>query len=316
MAKRYDSKAVLKTDKFGEYIVVLGTKVRLDDEPDEWVTINGNPVPIKYGKAIGGNPKALGKDVSTFKCHWSKDFPKATIHTTLKKMKSNPHYQGAKHGSEDEARLLLNDIVKEDRIKELAESHPGAKVVAIHKPNTEGMNFIPLAYAERFENYGLEVDTDLVQCSSVERKSQNGDDRIKRLTQKPMFDGEVEEGREYIIVDDQLTTGGTTNQLRKYIESKGGKVVAISSLSASKGGTYLAVQEKNVKLIRQIFSDKGDIDTILRKAGIAHDVESLTDKEAAQIIQYSSGRKKDGTIVPYPDRFRDRIAKETEEGDA
>lgn len=39
---------------------VLG--IKLDEEPASWVTINGNHIPLnEEGRAIGGNPKALGE---------------------------------------------------------------------------------------------------------------------------------------------------------------------------------------------------------------------------------------------------------------
>ena len=39
---------------------------RFDAEPDSWITVNGNHIPLdENGKAIGGQPKALGKTMSS-----------------------------------------------------------------------------------------------------------------------------------------------------------------------------------------------------------------------------------------------------------
>jgi len=38
---------------------------RMDEEPDSWITVNGNHIPLdENGKAIGGQPKALGKKMT------------------------------------------------------------------------------------------------------------------------------------------------------------------------------------------------------------------------------------------------------------
>jgi len=38
---------------------------RFDEEPDSWITVNGNHIPLdENGRAIGGQPKALGKKMS------------------------------------------------------------------------------------------------------------------------------------------------------------------------------------------------------------------------------------------------------------
>lgn len=54
---------------------------RDDEEPDSWVTINGNPIPLNSeGKAIGGQPKALGESSSKRNRISEEYMPKDTHH--------------------------------------------------------------------------------------------------------------------------------------------------------------------------------------------------------------------------------------------
>jgi len=54
------------------------------------------------------------------------------------------------------------------------------------------------------------------------------------MVSRAIFDGDVIRGRQYILVDDVKTSAGTLAELRLYIESKGGEVVAVSTLGVSR----------------------------------------------------------------------------------
>ena len=52
----------------------------------------------------------------------------------------------------------------------------------------------------------------------------------------PVFAGEVERGRKYVVCDDVVNTGASVNALRCYIERRGGVVVAVCALCAQRLG--------------------------------------------------------------------------------
>ena len=55
----------------------------------------------------------------------------------------------------------------------------------------------------------------------------------QRLVTPALFDGVVQQGQQYILVDDHVGAGGTLTNLRGYIETNGGKVIAMTTLTAS-----------------------------------------------------------------------------------
>ena len=150
-------------------------------------------------------------------------------------------------GDVEAAEQLVHNVVKTDRIKALAEQHPNAVVAFTHAEEATGTNKLPEAYANQFKDYGLATES-FWQSSAPHH---TGSDKIGRLIRRSRYDGEVVAGKEYIIVDDHVTKGGTLRDLKDYIESKGGKVVAVSTLSASAGGTKLTPTEEQIKELEQ-----------------------------------------------------------------
>lgn len=104
------------------------------------------------------------------------------------------------------------------------------KIVAVHANEARGRNKIPIAYAEILAaNLRACADTGIVQ-SAIANHS-NAASIYHRMVSPALFDGHVEIGTNYLIVDDTCTAGGTLANLRGYIESKGGVVVCISTLA-------------------------------------------------------------------------------------
>lgn len=158
---------------------------------------------------------------------WREGVDKVTVHTSLKhvKQKYGDLHAKAKAGDEIAAIDLVNSIVKEDRIKSIVEQHPNAIVAYVHAEEATGRNRLPAAYALYLEREGLSL-SDIVQTN---RPGHTGTDKTGRFFRRARFNGEVKDGVEYIIVDDHVTMGGTLRDMKDYIESRGGKVVALTS---------------------------------------------------------------------------------------
>lgn len=75
-----------------------------------------------------------------------------------------------------------------------------------------GRNKIPVAYAQAIQQIlGLSLDDDIVQATRAFRTQSDG---IGRLVKRVSFEGDVVSGRNYLIVDDVVTQGGTLADLK------------------------------------------------------------------------------------------------------
>lgn len=103
-------------------------------------------------------------------------------------------------------------------------------VIAPTKLGDSSKNLIPVACAHLTAyRLGLGVCRDIYQVDSASR---TGKSAVARLLSQPEFHGPVQKGREYIIVDDVYTMGGSVASLVGHIESQGGKVSCVSVLAA------------------------------------------------------------------------------------
>ncbi|MBR3585086.1 MAG: hypothetical protein IKO00_03590 [Oscillospiraceae bacterium] len=215
--------------------------------------------------------------------HWPENFPQVMFQTTTSALKNSKNVElhaKAKKGDRDAADQLVQKLSKPERLQAFAEQYKDALVVPIRGEGAGSKNQIPYAYAAALKvDYGMKLDEQIIQVQKAGHTDAEG---IHRLMAHSVFDGEVIQGQDYVLVDDVMTFGGTLNDLRDYIESNGGRVVACTVLAVGRNGSYLAVQPKTVEEIYSKFG-KEEINNLLREAGIAYDAESLTDRQARYI---------------------------------
>jgi len=232
-------------------------------------------------------------------------FARVTQLTTIAKMKSHADYKAAKAGDAEAAARLVRDMMsgkaQQEKIKALAEKHPGAILVAVHAEERAGKNKIPQAIARHIgEATGLEVDTGIVQSGKV---GHAGQDAWHRLAFRAKFDGEVKPGRKYILVDDVVTGGGTLSELRRHIELNGGKSAGMLCAGAAQFSTNIALSDKTRLDIENKFGIESLQKFLLEEGIYGGDYQSLTESEARLILGA-------GTLV----KARDRIAEARQEG--
>ena len=90
---------------------------------------------------------------------------------------------------------------------------------------------------------------------------------------------------------DQLTFGCTLRDLKDYIESKGGKVVAVTALLPSRYGTSLRPTNEQINELTK----KGITNEQLKQLGIADGFTGLTKREAEQLLILAKPRGVRGT---------------------
>lgn len=161
-------------------------------------------------------------------------FPKVKVLYPLGTLKnaSEELYIDAKSGDMEAAfKLLYKNVLKEKDVYELGVRLFKDKPILVPVIAKErlGNNRIPLAYANILSGYlGFEFNDDIVQSVKANHTDAGAYERIVR---QPLFEGQVQEGRNYVILDDTVSMGGTLAALKGYIENNGGKVVLATTLT-------------------------------------------------------------------------------------
>jgi hypothetical protein len=170
---------------------------------------------------------------------WPVDFPRITQMTSLARLRNSPGYLAAKAGHFHAALQVILDVARENKLLALARRHRDAIIVAVHAEEAAGRNKLPQVFAEYFAHItGLPVNLGIVQTSIA---AHTGENAFHRMANQATFDGPVQPGGNYILVDDAVTLGGTLNSLRLYIEDHGANVVDIVTLASAKFSNRIAL---------------------------------------------------------------------------
>jgi len=216
---------------------------------------------------------------------WSEELKEVITNTSYQSMLENRELQiKGKAGNEQAAVELVSKIVNKEVVSQLAEKYPDAIVIPIPSMETADKrpNAIPMAYAREYEKAGLNISTDIIEIDSAHHTGKNA---FKRTVNRPHFDGEVIKGKEYIIVDDVFTMGGTINSLKNFIEDKGGRVVSVSTLTPGvENSKILGITDETVTVLKKI-DQKGELLNAIHKLDIAENYEALTDPIGKYIVK-------------------------------
>jgi hypothetical protein len=170
-------------------------------------------------------------------------------------LKAHPDYVAAKAGNREATVRLVNDLVRPEQIA-MARAKFGADTlfVPVVAEEATGHNAIPEALARYYaEVTGGDVALGIRQRN---RAFHTGADPMERMITRPIFDGPVESGRSYVLVDDVSVLGGTLAGLAGHVQAGGGKVVGIITLAnAGRTGTYIP-KPSHVRLIERRFGDE------------------------------------------------------------
>lgn len=231
---------------------------------------------------------------------WPSDFPAVVVHIEYRRIIRHPDYPMAKAGSSTAAERLVADLLDDAAVRRIAAVLGARKptIVPVHAEERSGRNKIPLAYALLLaDRLGLDVETRIVQSSVAFHGS---GDAYYRLAVQPQFDGPVSRGREYVIVDDTMTLGGTPANLRGHIETNGGVVILASTLTRPvTPGTRGAALDLEIHLASTTFARLNARHPRLStwwKREYGHDLDALTEGEAGHLLKAAS-----------VDAIRDRI---------
>ena len=208
------------------------------------------------------------------------EFPNAII--AHRSVSDHKDYQAAKDGDFIAAVRLAKDTIPDTYLGDIKQSIGDSNPIVVPVRSAEksgAANAIPEAVGLQISSkLGIDFDENGIQ--QMERVGRTGADGWHRIANQPTFEGDVEKGRDYVIVDDTLAQGGTVAQLKEYIESNGGKVSLITALTGKQYSAKIGLSVSTLQLLR----DKhGSIESWFKKS-FGYGFEGLTESEARFII--------------------------------
>lgn len=242
---------------------------------DAEMYLGNTPVSVDMGTALY---MLQQKDSMPRGQAWGDSFPAVVNHTSSSVARHHPDFLAAKRGDFDAAIRLVDDLVKDEKVMDVATRFPEAHVAYIHRQNGTGINMIPAAFAAKFSAAGMTVEDDIIAITNVSHTDASD---VARLSRRMRFEGNVIKGASYIILDDFITSGAELRDMRDYISSKGGNVVMITTFGHGSFGKLTDIRIDND--YKNKLKEAGITDQDLRKYGIASEIGCLTISEAAKL---------------------------------
>ena len=181
---------------------------------------------------------------------WPPNFPDVVIHMSLKARNRHPAYPAAKAGDATAAYAFVSDVLNAENFERVAALIVGRKplLAPVAAVEAEGFNAIPDAMAQLLAGkLGLSMaDYDLRQSNYV---GHTGADGWLRLATPATFTGSVEQGKDYLLIDDHVGLGGTLANLRGYIEGQGGRVIGMTTLTETAGGHKITSRPETLSVL-------------------------------------------------------------------
>jgi hypoxanthine-guanine phosphoribosyltransferase len=222
---------------------------------------------------------------------WSIGFPDVWMHADELAVKRHPHYALAKSGDTDHAALLVNELINVNIIQKMRSLQSFSPIlISVHAEEEMGKNAIPEVMADVLSAaLGWPTEPDVVQANVV---NHTGADGFSRMARQAVFAGDIVAGCNYVIVDDFIGQGGTVANLRGYIETLGGTVLAATVLT---GKPFSAKLKLSASQLAQLREKHEHIETWwIDYFGFGFDC--LTESEARYLIR-----------TPDAEHIRDRI---------
>ena len=204
------------------------------------------------------------------------------IWRNVSKLKAHPDYAAAKAGDPAAAIRVVEDVVDDKTISKAREAF-GTDViyVPVFARERAGTNKLPIATAAVLASAtGAQVRYDILQTNEA---FHTGAKAMERIVSRPRFDGPIEEGARYVVVDDVTVMGSTLAELADHIVSNGGEVVGNVTLVNASREPELVPDPALLSRIQRRFGD--EIEQIL---GIRP--EALTRAEARYVLNFKTAK--------------------------
>lgn len=217
---------------------------------------------------------------------WPAHFPDVVIHTTVRARDSHPGYAAAKAGDAEAALSLAVELLSGDAIADLRQmvESQSTFLLPVVADETTGFNAIPDAMAQVLSRkLGLDaVAGEIVQTNKVGHTRAPA---FQRLVTPAEFDGPVQRGGNYLLVDDHVGLGGTLANLRGYVETRGGSVLGITTLTESRDARRISLRPETRDMLWDRHGEELDQ---LWKSQFHYGIDCLTEVEALNLCRQPS----------------------------
>ena len=214
---------------------------------------------------------------------WKSAFPEVFIHAPLEARDQHPDYAPAKAGDLMAAQRLVESLLCEQTLQELAAFIAGRPVflAGISALETTGYNAIPDAMASEI-SFRLNWPVEEGEIRQSNKVGHTRADPWHRFVTQAEFAGIVTPGANYILVDDHVGFGGTLANLKGYIEQSGGVVLAMTTLTETPGARKIALQPETLEALRSMHGK--ELESIWQ-ANFGYGLECCTQLEAGYLCR-------------------------------
>lgn len=217
---------------------------------------------------------------------WPPDFADVVIHTDVATRDSHVGYRAAKSGDVDAALTLAHDLLARAGIEQLRQLLDGTSALLLPVVADEllGYNAIPDAMAQVL---GRLLDLPVV-AGEIVQTNKVGHTRARtfqRLVTPASFAGEVHSGANYVLVDDHIGLGGTLANLRGFVEARGGRVTAITTLTESRSARAISLRPATLNMLWTLHGQALDD---LWRSQFGYGIDCLTEVEALNLCRQQS----------------------------
>jgi hypothetical protein len=173
-------------------------------------------------------------------------------------------------------------------------------------PESGPTNALPHAYGAYLEAVlGCGLNTEVTQKARIGRTKLK---MFERFLYQPSFIGGINDGANYLLIDDVTTTAGTLACLRSYIVENGGTVIGASCIAHKSGiDQRFVVAQDTLNVLLSIYGN--ELGTFWLE-GFGHELECLTESEAQFLARWGLEREADqgwSRGAEFLQRLRDRF---------
>jgi hypothetical protein len=147
---------------------------------------------------------------------------------------------------------LSLDLIDPHAVEQLRGINGGREAILLPVTALEitGINTIPDAMAQTLAemlNWPVSLG-DVVQTNKVGHTRAHA---FNPLVTPAAFEGRVRKGADYVLVDDHVGVGGTLANLKGFLETNGGRVVGMTTLTESRDARQIALRPEVLGMLKR-----------------------------------------------------------------